>query len=552
MKNKKQLTIIIPFLNEGEEVRNTIKSIREHSNMDEVDILLINDASNDKFDYEAIAKEFNVEYHTNPIRLGVAASRDLGVELCKTKYFLFLDAHMRFYNNKWVDRIISELDIHPKNIICCQTIGLFIVDNELIVNKKRPISYGACIDFYDGERFFEHHWLFEENKDTSHLNTISVPCIMGGAYACSKEYWMYLKGLSGLMFYGNDEAYISIKAWLEGGTCKLLKDIGVGHIYRDSPPYMIANAPRLYNRLLLAELLLPYPDKSRVFSDTKKIYKNIYNPAMYILYKNRSEIHDLKKYYTKILKHDFSYYEQMNNQFGTFKSTVNNKNELLRKIAHHLILNANKVVDIGLLDGKFGIVLFLFQYSRYSNNETYYQFAEQIFDDIINTVSGNIPIAFCNGLTGIGWGIEYLSQNGFLEGDTNDILESFDRKILKMDISNTEDLTLNTGLGGITHYLLARLYVIRRKKKKNSCPSNFLITLYKKLKNVVENKKESDSVDIFIKYLNIYEELSRTTKPTIYDITYLTVPEDFHVEKFVPGLRGSAGVGLKLIFEKFK
>ena len=36
-----KLTIIIPFLNEGEEVARTVKSIREHSNQEEIIILLI-------------------------------------------------------------------------------------------------------------------------------------------------------------------------------------------------------------------------------------------------------------------------------------------------------------------------------------------------------------------------------------------------------------------------------------------------------------------------------------------------------------------------------
>ena len=41
-----KLTVIIPFLNEGEELGNTLRSIREHAD-GEVDILVINDASTD-------------------------------------------------------------------------------------------------------------------------------------------------------------------------------------------------------------------------------------------------------------------------------------------------------------------------------------------------------------------------------------------------------------------------------------------------------------------------------------------------------------------------
>lgn len=43
----KRLTVIIVFLNEGAEVYNTVASIRENSSIDEVDIMLINDASDD-------------------------------------------------------------------------------------------------------------------------------------------------------------------------------------------------------------------------------------------------------------------------------------------------------------------------------------------------------------------------------------------------------------------------------------------------------------------------------------------------------------------------
>jgi glycosyltransferase involved in cell wall biosynthesis len=46
-----QLTVIIPFLNEGREVGNTLQSIRETAG-EQVDVLLVNDASYDDFDYD--------------------------------------------------------------------------------------------------------------------------------------------------------------------------------------------------------------------------------------------------------------------------------------------------------------------------------------------------------------------------------------------------------------------------------------------------------------------------------------------------------------------
>ena len=47
-----ELTAIIPFLNEGIEIANTLQSIRSTVG-DTIDILLINDCSTDEFNYEA-------------------------------------------------------------------------------------------------------------------------------------------------------------------------------------------------------------------------------------------------------------------------------------------------------------------------------------------------------------------------------------------------------------------------------------------------------------------------------------------------------------------
>lgn len=91
----KKLTVIIPFLNEGEEVQNTVESIMTHGG-DQTEIILINDASTDGYHYKGVAEDYGACYIEHARRQGVAASRDEGVERCTTPYFLLLDGHMRF------------------------------------------------------------------------------------------------------------------------------------------------------------------------------------------------------------------------------------------------------------------------------------------------------------------------------------------------------------------------------------------------------------------------------------------------------------------------
>lgn len=81
------LTVIIPFLNEGNEVVETVKSLRFYVS-NKIDIIVINDFSTDELDYQSMLSPYDVYYVLNKKRLGVAASRDLGVNLCATPYFL--------------------------------------------------------------------------------------------------------------------------------------------------------------------------------------------------------------------------------------------------------------------------------------------------------------------------------------------------------------------------------------------------------------------------------------------------------------------------------
>ena len=71
MSETKDLTIIIPFLNEREEVENTLKSIRDHSVAD-IPIIVIDDGSDDGYDYLSVARKYGATYVRNDERMGVA------------------------------------------------------------------------------------------------------------------------------------------------------------------------------------------------------------------------------------------------------------------------------------------------------------------------------------------------------------------------------------------------------------------------------------------------------------------------------------------------
>jgi len=548
--SNKILTVIIPFLNEKDEVENTVKSIKTHSDGD-IEILVINDASNDGFDYKSIVEKYDdVIYIENQERMGVAASRDLGVELCQTPYFLLLDAHMRFYDNLWAQRIIEELETDQRALLCCQTKELRIEDGNLVEKNRLP-SYGACIELDSGLKLIEPFWIFQEPEETSHLKTIPVACILGAAYACSKVYWQYLKGLEGLKYYGTDESYISIKAWLEGGSCKLLKDVVIGHIYRlsESQPFVTDAKFRLYNRLLIIELLIPEMYKKNLFSLLRYYYKYYSSEALLILYENRETINRLKNYYQQIFTRDFSFFKTLNDQYHKKHWAIENPNITLRDIA--LRIENESISDIGILKGRMGIAIFMFHYARFSNNDSYKISADKMLSDLVKDIQQDTHYGFATGLSGIGWGIEYLCQRGFVEGDTNEILSDFDEIIMETDPKRIANLNRNYGLGGIVLYLLTRLYTIEKEKKDNPFDKEYLSNVYNRICSVIEQRDATcDSIEIFIEFLDYYQGKKSIAQPEIYDVCFLLNPQDIPLQDLELGLTGVSGVGIKLILEK--
>ncbi|OJU54618.1 MAG: hypothetical protein BGN96_16595 [Bacteroidales bacterium 45-6] len=307
----KELTVIIAFLNEGSEVYKTVKSLKENSDS-EFEIILINDCSTDGFDYKQVATEFDTHYIEHDKRRGVAFSRDEGVNLCETKYFLLLDAHMRVYQRNWVELFLKELKKNPKSLLCASTIALDSREN-IIEGYDSKVGFGATFRFSD----FGVEWISNINLCVKKsANIADIPCVLGASYACSKEYWRFLLGLNGLRYYGCDEQYLSAKVWLAGGQCKVVKNISFGHIFREAEnlPYEGKGKEFVFNQLFITELFYNYYEKWKLLEDLRKKYGvDFINEVLSMLASSKKEIIEMKEYYKSIFSHDMNYLLEINN-----------------------------------------------------------------------------------------------------------------------------------------------------------------------------------------------------------------------------------------------
>ena len=146
----------------------------------------------------------------------------------------------------------------------------------------------------------------------------------------------------------------------------------------------------------------------------------------------------------------------MKNKNVHIESIIGNQ-IFLERLARHLIIHASFMKDLGLYHGKMGIVLFFAHYSRYTGEVLYDDFAGELLNEIYEEIHEYLPINFESGICGIGWGIEYLLQNSFMEGDSDKMLSDIDEKTMERNVRRVTDYSVRTGLEGISYYIDMRL-----------------------------------------------------------------------------------------------
>ncbi|WP_278704688.1 glycosyltransferase [Parabacteroides goldsteinii] len=183
-----------------------------------------------------------------------------------------------------------------------------------------------------------------------------------------------------------------------------------------------------------------------------------------------------------------------------------------QSLIHRLIWEAGFLTDLGLFNGKMGVMIFFYECGKWCDNLVFTEFANELLDELWDDVDQNTQTCFATGLAGIGWGIEYLIQEGFVEA-TDNICEEIDHRIMEAQIT---DLSLETGLTGLFHYLLAHIKGSIQRNVTMAFDSNYLTNLYTIAKRIAGQTEEIALKDLLEKYILYYE----TKKEPDYNLDF--------------------------------
>lgn len=150
-----------------------------------------------------------------------------------------------------------------------------------------------------------------------------------------------------------------------------------------------------------------------------------------------------------------------------------------------IIQNHAKDNKIGLLTGKGSLVLFLFYYHRLTLAPKAFDLAFLLLEEIMALINqGEADPGFCNGIAGVGWLVEHLENNEFIECDTNSLLNDMDNYIYESainDLKGKEYDFLHAALG-------KALYLVTRKKINQSYLEEIAKQMLRLSESPVENQ----------------------------------------------------------------
>lgn len=168
---------------------------------------------------------------------------------------------------------------------------------------------------------------------------------------------------------------------------------------------------------------------------------------------------------------------------------TNNIQSVLKEIA--MVLVTHSTLDISLMEGTPGVVLFLNNYADYSKNENLNLKANQYYNDLIDKINNTeepVSFTYCDGLVGfLSFCNHFESENGEDYTVNDSSTDEFLAEIMFDDLLKGEYDFLHNALG-IFHYMVLKIQTSKTPEHKI-----ILLSILKKALELLEDVAIKDA-----------------------------------------------------------
>lgn len=140
------------------------------------------------------------------------------------------------------------------------------------------------------------------------------------------------------------------------------------------------------------------------------------------------------------------------------------------RIANTIVANLENTNNYGLINGKSGLCVFMFEYARYSKKSSYKLLAHQLLYDIYLSNKKELPYGINNGIEGIGLALCRIQNAGYAPTEMNNIIDDIDNLIFRNTYRSLKQDYLYA-----SEYFSAGIYLITRMKLSTKAIDHYLI-----------------------------------------------------------------------------
>ena len=227
-----RISIIIPSLNEGNYLQDTVFNITSTISSTDYEIIIVNSGGTQTSKIEDLD---SVHLFNSAIPLSPAQAKNTGASKSSGEILLFTDAHV-FFSYGWEYKILKAL--RDENVIISPCITLMGDENIIGCGFKwRNLN-------------MELKWLTDLTQEIH-----EIPFAAGACMAVSKRTFEDLGQFDyDFRSWGMEDAEISLRAWTQG--CNVLCDTTnrVSHKFKTNFPYTVSPKDIYYNRIRLCFL----------------------------------------------------------------------------------------------------------------------------------------------------------------------------------------------------------------------------------------------------------------------------------------------------------
>lgn len=241
------VSFIIPTLNEGEMLRQTIDSLEANITISHEIIVVDNGSTDGSTDFlESEDQYTTIRLFKTGKPLGVGGAKNFGAAFAVGEFIVFVDGHVLSYHD-WVTPLL--------NVLSTENVGS-VVPAVTAIDDHNAIGFGMTWT----SPTLHADWLPMQSSAP-----YPIPLSAGLCQAFRWDFFHEIGGFdAGMVGYGHEDLEICLRTWLFGKMILVVPNVYVAHRFRSSAPYEIKWTESNYNllRMIYAHFSLDRIDRT--------------------------------------------------------------------------------------------------------------------------------------------------------------------------------------------------------------------------------------------------------------------------------------------------